>query len=117
MLGPHSYVDVLFTKWDLVIPKLEEDRLRDFVEVVQANFENDFGNRLSRLRFFKVAARPRKSSELPFAYNLEKIFPSWVEDRPCRSYFESDLLYASAPLREIERFGLEVLERGRPRVR
>ena len=110
MLGSHSYVDVLFTKWDLVMPKLEEDDgLRDFLEAVEVHFKSVFRNRLARLRFFQVAARPRKGSELPFAYNLEKVFPSWVEDRPYRSYYESDFPYASASLREIDRFGLEVL--------
>ncbi len=70
MLGAHSYVDVLFTKWDLVKPKLQEHDLDEFLEGIRAQFKRNFGARISRLRFFSVAARP-EDPDIPFAYNLE----------------------------------------------
>jgi hypothetical protein len=107
MLGAHSYVDVLFTKWDLIRPKMEEHRIKDFLEGIQTQFKDRFAGRVARLRFFRIAARPTEDPPLPFAYNLEKFFPSWVEDSPRRNYFKSEFSYDLDSLREIERFGMQ----------
>jgi len=104
MLGAHSYVDVLFAKWDLVQPVAEKRGPKTFLKHVRSQFEDRFGGRVARLRFFEVAARPT-ASDLPFGYNLDKVVPSWIEDAPCRRYFKPEFPSSFALLREIDRFG------------
>lgn len=104
MLGPHAYVDVLFAKWDLVAPELGRHGLEKFLEEVRSQFEERFARRVASLRFFQVAARPTEPS-LPFGHNLDQVVPSWIEDAPCRRYFNAEFPSSSALLREIDRFG------------
>ena len=109
MLGPHSYVDVLFAKWDLVAPELGKHRLKKFLEEVRSQFKERFAGRVARLRFFEVAARPTEPGLL-FGHNLDQVVPSWIEDAPCRRYSEAEFAGSSAVLREIDRFRARAAE-------
>ena len=83
MLDKSSLVDVLFTKWDLVKGSENSFEVKQFVKHVLLEIKERFETRLSRLRFYCVAARPEKNV-LPFAYGLERVFSRWVEKVPER---------------------------------
>jgi chloramphenicol 3-O-phosphotransferase len=103
MLSSASFVDILFTKWDLVMENMDTD-LEDFLKMAKSRLQDDFEGRVARLRFFDVAARPRGVS-LPFAFNLDRCFPAWVEDFPERSFHTPTSTIDQNTLREIDRFG------------
>jgi hypothetical protein len=80
MLGRHSLVDVLFTKWDLVQSCADKSGTKAYIAHIEEEMRRRFESRVGRLRFFQVAARPAEGSELPFAYGLSEVLPSWVEE-------------------------------------
>jgi hypothetical protein len=82
MLRRDCFADVLVTKWDL-IDSIKDDNKKQaesFIQHIQKEIEKQLKERVKRLRFFNVAARPDKDSDLEFAYGLKEIFPSWVQD-------------------------------------
>jgi len=106
MLTSNSFVDVLFTKYDLLKPKEDEDgSTRDFLEHIAQNLRDRFEKRVSRLRFFRVAARS-DTGNLEEAYGLPDILPSWIEDTPFGSKItpDSTTLRGSLLIREFDKY-------------
>lgn len=117
ILGQHSQVDVLISKWDCLEDALsiaedapaevQEERkaLREFLGDTESLFRTAFESQLGRLRFFNIAARPDLSSDLPDAYGLEQVFRTWVEDAlPVRSPDSVSEVAPTSPSRESMRF-------------
>jgi hypothetical protein len=78
ILGKNSFVNVLFTKWDLIEDNSDKAKILQFIDHVETEMEERFKSRVGQLRFFRIAARPQKPL-LEFGYGLKEIFPSWVE--------------------------------------
>lgn len=76
MIGLHTFVDVLFTKRDLL-----DSSAMTFLDSIRQRLRVEFASRLGRLRFFEVAARPEVTG-FPLAYGLDEVLPSWVEETP-----------------------------------
>ncbi len=82
MLGKQSNIDVLFTKWDEIEGMENEDdksETKKFIQHIEKKINGQFQNHFKQLRFFRIAARP-ENLKLPFAWEIEKIFPLWVEE-------------------------------------
>jgi len=110
MLLKNSYVDVLFTKWDKIECNKDNEKRSEalaFVEHITTNLTQRFGNRVGRIRFFRVAARPEKNT-LPFAYELDKVFPAWVEESPIFAVAVSSPALIPSSGREIDRYHLRL---------
>lgn len=80
LLGKRSLVDVLFTKWDAIERSPDKEKAEAYTTLGKKQMKDRFEARVGRLRFFRVAARPEEKSDLPFAYGLSQVFPSWVEE-------------------------------------
>jgi len=94
MVGSNSFVDVVFSKYDLLAPvdRDTSEFLKHIVDTIKRRFER----RLGRLRFHNVAARP-KSGTIEYAFGIPDLLRSWTEDSP---YFVSRLsLPVQLPLR------------------
>ncbi len=82
MLGAHSFVDVLFTKYDLFGSKEQENaETKAFFAYVERTIKERFAHRLGRLRFFRVAARS-DTKGVECAFGVPSILPSWIEETP-----------------------------------
>ncbi len=113
ILGNHSFVYVLFAKWDLLKVAIQKDeRMEAYIQKVQSKkFEDPFTDRVGRIRFERIAARPDVSidSGLSRAYGLSSLFRSWVDESPesrttRHSTFDNNLIE-----REIDRNYLTLL--------
>ncbi len=82
MLGRSSFVDVVFTKWDLATASTPLDEMEQFVTAFTERTRQHCAERLGRLRFIRVAARPVPGSPLGFAHGLAELFAAWVQDSP-----------------------------------
>ena len=90
MLGKNSLVDVLFSKWDVLQPILDSaqeassdsaaNQLQEFLVDTKQQFEQQFGPKLGRLRFFEVAARPHQVANVTEGHGMEEVFCSWIEE-------------------------------------
>jgi hypothetical protein len=84
MLGPSSLVEVVFAKWDLVAMSAAAGEIEEYVDAFAERTRQFAGGRLGRLRFLRIASRPRPGSGLPFAQGLAELVRSWVEGGPAR---------------------------------
>ncbi len=103
MLGKKSLIDVLISKSDLIEARQGDTELEEFLGYLRSEITREFEDRVGRLRFFDVAARP-ESQILPFAYNLERLLPSWALDAPSRSNITDVPAEARSTTREIDRY-------------
>lgn len=77
-----SVVDVLFTKWDLVISDQKSDHHLAFAEKVEATLRKEYAERLGCLTFFRIAARPDEKSNLPPCHQLDVVLSHWFAPQP-----------------------------------
>jgi hypothetical protein len=80
MLRPETAVDVLFTKWDLVLASDEKTDIEAFSKVVEASIGKQFAGRVKSLRVARIAAHPSEG-DLPLGYGLKDSFQSWANYR------------------------------------
>lgn len=81
MLDDQSFVDVLFTKYDLIQSAENIAQTKEFLLRIESRLRERYENKVKRLRFFKVAARP-EDPDFSGQNQLDKAFSSWVEDTP-----------------------------------
>jgi hypothetical protein len=79
MLDRDAKVDVLLTKWDLVLARVGGERAAEILES-QTNAFREFEKAVGRLRMIPVAARPHYRSALQPAYGLVNLLQSWTEE-------------------------------------
>jgi hypothetical protein len=84
MFDPDAKVDVLLTKWDLVLARLGEEKAAEILQAEQGVFRA-FENGIGRLRLIPVAARPHYKSSLQPAYGLGNLLQSWAQEPPRKS--------------------------------
>ncbi|SRR6266498_612990 len=80
MLGDWSLVDILFNKNDVLEAHDDQTRLEQFLQNLTHSFTQHFAQRLSRLRFHRIAARPPRPVTMKKATAVDLLFPSWVEE-------------------------------------
>ncbi|HVB57510.1 MAG TPA: hypothetical protein VNE63_13950 [Candidatus Acidoferrales bacterium] len=81
MLGSNCFVNVLWTKYDLV--EAAGDCTHDtFFQKISEEFKKKFGSRVGRLTFTKVAARPMGVDSLEFGYGIPDLLKEWSNDSP-----------------------------------
>src|SRR5260370_42007879 len=108
MVGVRTFVDVLFTKRDLLGPPQGSAAL-NYLDGIRQRMATQFERSFGRLRFFEVAARP-SCGEFPFAYGLDQILPSWIEDTPLYAQpnpLDPQILAASLAQTEFDRYALK----------
>lgn len=82
MLGKSSYVDILFSRMDLIESSSERTRAISFIEEIKSEIAEKFATSLSRIRFITVASRPKEKQELGEAYGFNDFLPTWIEESP-----------------------------------
>jgi len=81
MLSASCFVSVLWTKYDYVASAGNGDHA-SFVEKATEQFQKQFGSRVGRLSFRKVAARPSGVDGLEFGYGLAELLREWATESP-----------------------------------
>ena len=86
VLGKHSFVDILITKWDIVKSNIQDQpNLESYIEKIKIEkFENTFNRKVGQLRFSNIAARPdiKLGTGLDPCSGLYLFFKSWIENSP-----------------------------------
>ena len=107
MLGKHTLVEIIFSKWDLIEPENKETEHSAFIIQIEELIKSEFADSFNNLSFFKVAARPNSTDGYPFGYNLDKVFPLWVNQTPDRGIQLPSLEINTNNLREMDQFSLK----------
>jgi hypothetical protein len=102
MLGNGCFVNVLWTKYDLV--ERAGDGAHDtFLQKIREELTTEFGSRVGRLTFTKVAARPMDVDSLEFGYGIPDLLKEWTNDSP-RDRLMNLIPEKTTGLRESEKF-------------
>jgi len=109
MIGTRTYVDVLFTKDDLIQITDRENKTTDFLKVTEDEIMRKHEHQVKRLRFHRIAVRVAEGVR---SYGLPELFRSWVEDSAYR--FQADEASPELPRiitspREFDRFAINRL--------
>lgn len=104
MLGPHSHVQVLFSKWDIVQLSQNRTRTEEYVKSVEERMREGFNRSFHSFRFFRVASRPDRRSGLPFAFSLDEVLGYWVSIGQGGVMAPPHQLPTASPLREFSRY-------------
>jgi hypothetical protein len=104
MLDSNSYIDVLFAKYDLIQPDEKITQTKEFLQRIKNRLRQRYENRVGRLRFFKVVARPDNPS-FSGENQLDEVFSTWVEETPIynRHYYLEDSIKLTSD-REFDRY-------------
>jgi hypothetical protein len=78
VLSVNCKVQIVFSKWDLVMASPSQEALATFVDHTKQLLTNIAGKDVV-LRFFEVAARP-ETPKVPFAFGLPTLLRSWVNE-------------------------------------
>lgn len=102
-LDATSYVDVLFSKWDLVEAATDVQEHIVFVRDAQALLDEHVAPRIARLRFFRIAARQMTPAHT-VGHGLDEVLPSWIHDTPSPPLPPDSPLVNQEDLTEFDRF-------------
>lgn len=81
MLAASCFVNVLWTKYDFIAAAGNEEHA-SFLEKAAQEFQKQFGSRVGKLSFRKVAARPADVDGLEFGYGLPELLQEWATESP-----------------------------------
>lgn len=82
VLPSEAVIDIVFTKWDLVVQATEADvsgYLSKFIDGTKQALASLVSTH--NVKFHEVAARPSKSAKTPFAHGLPTLLRSWMAKR------------------------------------
>lgn len=84
MLNEKSFVEVLFSKYDVIHASEDRTDTLHFVEKIKTSLTERYAAKLGSLKYYLIASRPLKHNGdiLPFAYGLEDVFKAWIETTP-----------------------------------
>jgi len=81
MLAGSSFVNILWTKHDCIVAAGNGEHA-DFLESATEEFKGQFGSRVGKLSFTKVAARPLATDKLKFGYGVPGLLKEWANESP-----------------------------------
>lgn len=102
MLSIDCVVNVVWSKYDYMIEEEKAGRHQQFRNDVAAQFQADFGDRVTHLVFSEIAARPTKAPSLKFGNGVAQLLQRWVTYCPRKR--EMKLLPEISGSRESELF-------------
>jgi hypothetical protein len=79
-LTPDTFIQVVFSRWDLLEAKAEAKDHKAFVDGVKAEIKNRFPEQSWDIRFFEVASRPGDGSSLEFGHGIGPLLEIWSEE-------------------------------------
>lgn len=77
MISSDTYVDVLFTKDDVIKTTEEQFNTSEFLNSFEKEMTEKYGSQVRRIRFLRIAARPDEGLA---SYGLVELFSCWVRD-------------------------------------
>lgn len=107
MIGKRSFVEVLFSKYDLIEENDDNEQINKFLNYIETTFRKRYEDKLGQLRFYSIAARPKHGSQVPFSFGLNKVFPSWIKETPFTEPFQDTTSTELFSQREFDRYCLK----------
>lgn len=104
MLGNNTFVNLIISKWDLIEDAANSTEVKSYVQMVENKMLARFGSRVGKLDIHRIAARPKRNSQLPYAHNLDTLLKKWAGTYPAKRFYEHENITLNDFEKEIERF-------------
>lgn len=101
-LNSSSIVQVVTTKFDLLVNHAEGQELNDILENFNIGLTSSFSEQLSELSFWKISARD-PSGQFEQAYGVDRLFSDWCKPKKSESKLHLPPIVATS---EFERLSL-----------
>jgi hypothetical protein len=105
-LRDDARVDILLTKWDLVLASGGEGLCTEIHSSATDFFQQQCAGRVRRLRIRPIAARPHYLSAIGLAFGLSDLLQTWVEEIPRHLETQPRRLPVPVLHRPFDRFAL-----------
>lgn len=104
MLGENTYIEVIFSRWDLLNSKSDVEIHTKFVDSIKEEISKKFAKTHSNIAFYNLASRP--VNIFSFGYGISEIFTDWVEKTPFICYKKEDcsIKHTNFTVREFSRY-------------
>lgn len=105
MITEHSRLEIVTSKWDLIARCVDQEA-SNFIRHIETTLRLVVNDRIERLTFDKIAARPDSKPDLGFAFGIPGLISRWLGEG-CKS-FRSPTPPKGEPAarqREFARFG------------
>lgn len=79
-LTPDTFIQVVFSRWDLLEAKKDCEDHKNFVQGVKDEIKSRFPEQKWNIRFFEVASRPSDESPLEFGHGISPLLKIWSEE-------------------------------------
>jgi len=110
MIRTNARVDVLLTKWDIVLKQSSQNVADQFLKEYKNLFNKEWGAKLGRLNVLPIAARPHYKSTLTPCYGLTEILHRWVEEWPVKLQSARINITVHGLTRMIDKFAMSTAE-------
>lgn len=105
-LSPKCKIEVIFSKWDLVVARSDQESLMSFISETKSALEST-ATSFAKIQFYEVAARP-ENTKLPFAHGLPTLLRSWLEEPIIPERAKLYMPLVKDHQREISRFATSI---------
>lgn len=78
MLLASTHIQVLFSKWDLLIRKENANEHTSFVQGIEDAITREFSSSYPNISFLQIASRPVKSTGLKIGHGLDDLLKKWA---------------------------------------
>lgn len=109
-LGPNCQVQIVFSKWDLVLAHPLQDSLLPFIAETKEALQSVLRDEATS-EVFEIAARPT-NRKLPFAFGLPTLLRLWLREPPMPDRVNLYLPRPHKAMREAARFATAVFDAG-----
>jgi len=82
MLNPKVYIQVIFSRWDLLLKKGNFESHNEFITLLKTEITTKFKPTFPNLTFHEIASRPENDEQIAFGYGVDQIFPKWIDESP-----------------------------------
>jgi hypothetical protein len=80
MLINKTLIEIVFSKWDLLLTKEEVKQNTDYIDEIKKEISSKYPSTQWQIRFFEIASRPHEKSDLKFGHGIDKLLPIWAEE-------------------------------------
>jgi energy-coupling factor transporter ATP-binding protein EcfA2 len=82
MLEKNTYIEIVFSRWDLLLKRDNQDQHMAFVKGLKEEIQKKFSTSHAGISFHEVASRPDTELGLEFGHGIDSLLPIWVEKSP-----------------------------------
>lgn len=106
MLNKNTHIEIIFSKWDMLIEKQQVEIHLEFVEGLKVEINKKISSTHPNLEFYKLASRPVDQNKFEFGYGISEIFTMWVENSQfkCSSRTDNTFQKTNKIIREFSKF-------------